>query len=291
MLSVSIGPLAFPVAPLLLLGSAVAGVWLANRLHAAAMRRALAEPPTDPAAPEARPAPRPTPGDAMWTALLVGLVAARLAHLLVHAQAYLATPLSMLDVRDGGWHAPTGFAAGLAWLAWKAYGLPDWRRPLALAVLAAGLLWGAATLMLGARGSARLPQLPLLTLAEARPVRLGDVAAGRAAVVNLWASWCAPCREEMPVLAAAQAREAGIAFIFVNQGESEAAVRGYLSRLGLPLREVLLDPRSSLLPEVGSRGLPTTLFYDAQGRLVDAHMGVLSDAALQARLRRLGAAR
>ena len=289
MLSVSMGPLAFPVAPLLLLGSACVGAWLANRLHAAAMRSQRAGPPTGAAAPEA-PAPRPTPGDAMWTALLVGLAAARLAHLLVHAEAYRAAPLSMLDVRDGGWHAPTGFAAGLAWLAWKAYGLPDWRRPLALAVLAAGLLWSAATLMLGARGSASLPQLPLLTLAEARPVRLGDIAAGRAAVVNLWASWCAPCREELPVLAAAQARETGIAFIFVNQGESEAAVRSYLSRLGLPLREVLLDPRSSLLPEVGSRGLPTTLFYDAQGRLVDAHMGVLSDAALRARLRRLGAA-
>jgi hypothetical protein len=40
---------------------------------------------------------------------------------------------------------------------------------------------------------------------------------------------------------------------------------------------------------VGSRGLPTTLFYDAQGQLVDAHMGVLSEPALRLRLRQLGA--
>jgi hypothetical protein len=93
----------------------------------------------------------------------------------------------------------------------------------------------------------------------------------------------------MPVLAAAQAREAGVAFVFVNQGESQAAVRSYLARLGLPLRDVLLDPGSSLLPAVGSRGLPTTLFYDAQGQLVDAHMGVLSEPALRLRLRQLGA--
>jgi thiol:disulfide interchange protein len=43
----------------------------------------------------------------------------------------------------------------------------------------------------------------------------------------------------------------------------------------------------ALGPALGSRGLPTTVFHDAQGRRVDAHMGVLNAAALQARLRRL----
>jgi thiol-disulfide isomerase/thioredoxin len=138
--------------------------------------------------------------------------------------------------------------------------------------------------------AASRPALPLATLAEGRTVTLREIAAGRPAVVNLWASWCGPCREEKPVLAAAQAREAGIAFVFVNQGETPAAVRGYLARLGRPLREVLLDPGAGLLAAAGSRGLPTTLFYDARGKLVDAHMGVLSEAALRARVRQLTAA-
>lgn len=89
--------------------------------------------------------------------------------------------------------------------------------------------------------------------------------------------------------AAAQPREAQVGFVFVNQGEPEAAVRADLASLGLPLREVLLDPGSTLGPTLGSRGLPTTLFYDAQGRLVDAHFGVLNAPALRSRLRALHA--
>lgn len=92
-------------------------------------------------------------------------------------------------------------------------------------------------------------------------------------------------------MAAAQQREANVGVLFVNQDESQAAVHAYLSRVGLPLRDVLLDPRSQLGPAVGSRGLPTTLFYDAQGTLADAHFGVLNAAALDSRLRTLRAAR
>ena len=95
----------------------------------------------------------------------------------------------------------------------------------------------------------------------------------------------------MPLLAAAQAREAGLRFLFVNQGESVGAVRAYLIDQDLALQQVLLDPASALGPAVGSRGLPTTLFYDARGRLVDAHFGVLNGAALAARLRALRPAR
>ncbi len=93
------------------------------------------------------------------------------------------------------------------------------------------------------------------------------------------------------MLAAAQRRETGVAFVFVNQGESAGAVRAYLIDQDLALQQVLLDPASALGPAVGSRGLPTTLFYDARGRLVDAHFGVLNGAALAARLRALRPAR
>lgn len=277
MLSVSIGPLALPVPPLVLLAAAGLAALVANRLPG--------RPPCAAGHPQGR-----RPGDAIWLATLVGLAGARLVHVTLHAQAYLPSPLHILDVRDGGWHAASGFACAAAWLVWEGWRTLPWRRPLALAALAGGLLWGAGTWMLGSRGGEPWPTLPLTTLADGRGVTLREIAAGRPAVVNLWASWCGPCREEMPALAAAQAREPGVAFIFVNQGEPPATVRGYLSRLGLPLRDVLLDPGSSLLAAVGSRGLPTTLFYDAQGRLVDAHMGVLSEAALRARLRALAGA-
>jgi len=91
------------------------------------------------------------------------------------------------------------------------------------------------------------------------------------------------------MLAAAQQRETKIGFLFVNEGESDSAVRGYLAGARLPLREMLLDPNSKLGPAVGSNGLPTTLFYDADGKLVDAHFGVLNAPALEGRLRSLRA--
>ncbi|MCU0775487.1 MAG: hypothetical protein MUC74_13610 [Ideonella sp.] len=56
----------------------------------------------------------------------------------------------------------------------------------------------------------------------------------------------------------------------LNQGETEGVVRDYLQREGLALQGVWLDRGRALGPEVGSVGLPTTIFYDAQGRRVDA---------------------
>lgn len=116
---------------------------------------------------------------------------------------------------------------------------------------------------------------------------LTEAARGRPVVVNLWASWCGPCRVEMPMLAAAQQREPTVAFLFVNQGESPATVQSFLQQQGFTLREVLLDSGSSLGQAIASRGLPITLFFDAKGRQVDAHFGILNPAALESRLRQL----
>jgi hypothetical protein len=59
----------------------------------------------------------------------------------------------------------------------------------------------------------------------------------------------------------------------INQGESTQAINAFLKSEGLELEHVLLDPSSAMMREVGSRGLPTTLFFDAEGKMLDAHMG------------------
>lgn len=279
MLSISLGPIALPVAPVLLLLAVWIASWTATRLAARQARGAELS-GTAAAA-----------GQAVFVAAVIGLLAARLAHLASNAGPYLASPGSMLDLRDGGWHPIAGGIVGAAWLAWRGWQMPQCRRPLAVAALAGLLVWSAGSLLTGARDSAAMPTTVLETLEGSRPLDLRTAAAGRPVVVNLWASWCGPCRQEMPTLAAAQQREDKVGILFVNQGESQAAVRAYLSSLGLPLRGVLLDPGSQLGPAVGSRGLPTTLFYDARGTLVDAHFGVLNAPALESRLRALRATR
>ena len=271
MLSVSLGPLALPVAPLILLLSVWVAASVAGR-QVAKESRAQAE-------------------NTVWYALLVGLLAARVGYVLPYAAFYLATPWTLFDLRDGGWLAPAGLAVGGAWLTWRAWRWPAARRALGLAALTGATLWGGASAAVWwANGGASRPAAPavMLTNATSGQVRsLPEVIRGQPAVVNLWASWCGPCRIEMPDLAAAQQREPGVRFIFVNQGESAQVVQTYLQRSGLALQNVWIDTTSSLGPAVGSQGLPTTLFLDASGQQVDAHFGVINRAALQARVQAL----
>jgi thiol-disulfide isomerase/thioredoxin len=103
---------------------------------------------------------------------------------------------------------------------------------------------------------------------------------GKPLVLNLWASWCPPCRREMPVLAKAQAEHSDVTFVFANQGEGADAVKTYLAAQHLSLHNVVLDGTTVLACRTGSAGLPTTLFFNARGELVDRRMGELSPATL-----------
>lgn len=271
MLSLSLGPIALPLAPVLLLIAIRGSSWLASRL----------------ARQGADKVPGEQAGRTVTHAALLGLVAARLAYLVWHADAYLASPWAAFDLRDGGWSASAGLVAGVAWLAWRGLVTPWLRRPLAVSGAAGVAFWWLATLASGLAGTHSLPPVQLVRIEDARVLSLTEAARGRPVVVNLWASWCGPCRAEMPMLAAAQQREPTVAFLFVNQGELPATVQSFLQKQSFTLREVMLDSGSSLGQAIGSRGLPVTLFFDAKGRQVDAHFGILNSAALESRLRQL----
>lgn len=271
MLSISLGPVALPVLPLVLM----LAVWVA-----ATLARRLA-PKDFSISAENR----------VWSAAALGLLAARLTHVARYADAYLATPWALIDIRDGGWYAPAGWAVAGLWLAWCGWRQPLMRRGLGLAALGAGLIWAAGLTAMwladGKPAQQQVPKVMLTDLNSARTMGLPQLIAGKPAVVNLWATWCGPCRVEMPTLAAAQHATPEVTFVFVNQGEPSATVATYLQRSGLALANVWLDPTSSLGPASGSKGLPTTLFFDAKGERVDAHFGMLNAAALQVKLDRL----
>ncbi len=129
-----------------------------------------------------------------------------------------------------------------------------------------------------------LPDLQLMTLEE-RPAQLSSYM-GVPVVLNLWASWCPPCRREMPVIEQAQTAFPDVSFVLVNQGESAQQAKTFLQSEGLNLTDVLLDPSSEAMREMRTGGLPTTFFFDAQGRMVDLHLGEITMADLKDKISR-----
>jgi thiol-disulfide isomerase/thioredoxin len=226
-------------------------------------------------------------GPALWRMTVSGFIAARAAFVLKHLDSYLAAPLSMLDIRDGGFVAFAGLLVACAVGFEQLRRHPALRRPLVGAALAGILVWAGAGLAIRASqpASTPLPDLALQGL-DGSPVRLADFK-GKPVVLNLWATWCPPCRREMPALAAAQAANPDVAFVFVNAGEAPEAVRRYLDAGGLSMPNVLLDKRRTLAPAVSAVGYPTTLFYDRRGMLAGRHLGELSRAGLDEQLETL----
>lgn len=261
--AVTLGPLAIPVRVL----APIAGIVAANLTVLWWRRRRAVD--ADPA---------------LWHMLVWGFLAARAAFVLKYFDSYAAQPLSMLDIRDGGFVAFAGllvaFAIGFEQVRRKA----ALRRPLLAASLAGIAVWAGAGFAARSAGpgAATLPAVALQRL-DGAGVTLPALG-GKPMVVNLWATWCPPCRREMPALGAAQAAHPELTFVFVNQAEQPEVVQRYLDGEGLKLANVVLDPIRTFARATDVKGYPTTLFYDREGRLVARHMGELSPAQLRERL-------
>lgn len=218
--------------------------------------------------------------------LLAGIVIARLSFVFAYWDTYRVAPITMLDIRDGGFHPWAGVigAAAVAFVyVWRNRSL---LRPLALAISAGGAT--AAVVAVIAWTVLERPRdtgLPagIFTSLDGRPMQF-DSFSGRPVVVNLWASWCPPCRREMPAFAEAQAQNSDIVFVFANQGETAEAARAYLQKESIDVQNVLLDPRMTIGRHAGSAALPTTMFFNRDGKLVNVRMGELSAASLAQQL-------
>jgi thiol-disulfide isomerase/thioredoxin len=222
--------------------------------------------------------------------LLVGVVAARLAFVLQWPRQYLDQPLAMLDIRDGGWEWFAGVAVALLYGIARTRARPALRRPALAATLVTGAVLLASSVGLALWLPAlTLPQLSLESL-DGRPVDLASFR-GRPVVVNLWATWCPPCRRELPVLQQAQAANPDVDIVFANQGEARETVGIFLRRHAPGLRNVLLDRQFRIGSAIGHGALPTTLFFDSRGELVGTRVGELSAATLAQRLSQLRVSR
>lgn len=147
--------------------------------------------------------------------------------------------------------------------------------------------------LVGARAQGGLPAVggraPTFSLpsASGSEISLADLA-GQPVVINFWATWCLPCRAEMPELEAAyRAHESdGLAVLAINLGESREEIVPFGRELGLSF-PLLLDPLGQTTAEYGVRGLPTTFFLDRSGQISHIHHGALSSRSLEEQLQRI----
>jgi cytochrome c biogenesis protein CcmG/thiol:disulfide interchange protein DsbE len=96
---------------------------------------------------------------------------------------------------------------------------------------------------------------------------------GTPVVVNLWASWCGPCRFEFPVFQDVSAKLGdAVAFLGVDTLDNDDAARTFLDQLPVPYPSIT-DPDREVWDELKARGVPATAFYDSSGELVYLHQG------------------
>lgn len=141
-------------------------------------------------------------------------------------------------------------------------------------IVAAAILLAACT---SASNEDLGPDLPIAQLDEFQET-LG--ASDRPVVVNVWASWCLPCREEAPVLTEALAEYGEqVSFIGLSYDDNQPGAKQFLAEFDLPFPHYF-DHDGVILAEYGGRGIPRTYFFGPGGQLVHTFNGPLDAATL-----------
>ncbi len=238
----------------------------------------------------------------LFIALAVGVLGARLGWIAQHWKVYAESPSALLAFRDGGYAPWIGLLVGMCAVAVFVLRVPPSldlgshaeaplesqtltlnRRQLWIPALVAALILVAGQFVLTVNARREpMPSIEVLDLAGGR--ELLPAVQGRPQVINLWASWCAPCRREMPAFARVQAQRPDVDFVYLNIGERVDEIAAFTRTLSVPLSPILRDPPGRVPLQLDVRGYPTTLILDAEGRLLHRRSGELSEASLKALL-------
>ncbi len=110
--------------------------------------------------------------------------------------------------------------------------------------------------------------------------------AGRPVVVNFWASWCPPCRQELPALAAMARRYGGrVAFVGVDTNDQRSSALSFMRAAGVTY-PVAFDANGTVAVREGLFGLPDTLFVSPSGVVVGRQLGPMSESRIEALVKR-----
>lgn len=130
------------------------------------------------------------------------------------------------------------------------------------------------------------PDFGLLTL-EGKMLRLSDLR-GKAVLINFWATWCPPCRAEMPELQAAydEYRDRGFVVLGVNLQEDKGTITEFMDRMGLTF-PVVMDTTGNVGNAYRVRDLPTSFFVDREGVIRDRNIGAMNKSTIVAKLQKI----
>jgi thiol-disulfide isomerase/thioredoxin len=225
-----------------------------------------------------------------WGATVAFVVGARADHVIQHLDSFLAEPVRVIYIWQGGFLIWAGVVLALAYTAFyfrHALRLASWSAQPAAAAAFVALV--VIQLTAGAP-AIPLPSGDVFRTLAGEPFRPTSLE-GEPLVINLWASWCPPCRREMPMMAEVATDAVDAHFVFVNQGEAAPTIRQYLDAEGLVLDQVVLDGLGEFGRHYTVPGLPATLFIGADGKLRSVHMGEISREALLGGIERIQSGR
>jgi len=149
--------------------------------------------------------------------------------------------------------------------------------PLKKAVVLAVILAACGTAAAPTGEQPESADLPVTTAAEFESYLAG---LDRPAVVNVWASWCIPCRVEAPLLNAAfEQYGEEIAFIGIDVTDNQTDAKAFLEEFGLPFVH-FFDRQRTVVNHYGGIGTPVTFFFGPGGELVSTHNGIMDDRTL-----------
>lgn len=240
---------------------------------------------------------------------VAGVIGARITYVGEHFSAYRPHFLNALYFWQTGYTTWGGFVFAIVYLGWE-----TWRRRLspqqvrligAIGVpLAALYIASLATIGQFApadqlRVGSRLPHSGFVTVGG-RQVNLAELRGGPA-VVNIWATWCLPCREEMPLLSRTYAREGHgkFALVGVDLAEPASRVQTFLAQtpVSYPIWVDPTDaagnqaksPSTALFARTGDFAVPTTIFVGRRGIIKAIYVGELTAATLAVNLQKIHA--
>lgn len=154
-----------------------------------------------------------------------------------------------------------------------------------LALIAFGLTRQEAPT--GASGAARVNRPAsdfTLPLFSGSSIKLSSLH-GRPVVINFWASWCPPCRDEAPILEKVwrNYKDRGVMFIGIDIQDREAAARAYIKEFDITYPNGP-DLSGKLTIEYGVSGIPVTFFINREGKIVSRWVGAINEKLLVARI-------